>query len=1039
MPNESEPVSADIFRFVSMRGVNTPPATARDRRFIFWNLPRTYAELQALMPAGVVLKAPLLLVELADSAQADTREAVINQIVRDKKATSSLRITEKEFSKFLPAQLLEAYVWHRDANRRRTLQRKAFSDWFDAALGADAATLNDDAQFAHRKLALWESLVAEYFTASGTSGEHLSRLVDMVRIFWILEKLRSGTGLQNGQDIHEAMHATVVLPDDAIPSGAVPPNEPTTREMPESPEKPNREADQRRLNELDRAEKEVSSAYRNQLAEEKHSSRETATGSRNVGKPDAGKRDFLGGRYAESLSAATKSTLRGIGFERLTEINVPLLLAQIENERSKISGRDQGEHAMPMATNINGRFTQFDNLCYHYTPPDPCAPYNKNGARLPVGCGLIRPPGMADLKVIRSVLLKYSRGELAHVENILSGETKRREFNTLKRTEETVVTEEETSSETEKESQTTDRFEVEKEVSSIAKEDMKIDTGVKVTASLGPVSIDTHFNFQYNTSKEESNRTATKNSQELVNRALSRVIEKRRTQRTVATVVQTEDKNLHELTAPSGGPNVHGLYYWIDKYYLSKVVNYGKRLMFEFVVPEPAAFYLYARTKPSAGAKLPPVHPYVFGVTSYNAINDGNYANLASFYGAPDIQPPPPDYTIIATSLKYDKTPAAKEQEDADKQDIAFTLVDTNERLKVPDGYIAHHADVSFVVDASSEQVKTGRVCDNGILGTGFFQNCHDTFATRQTFHILLGNHHLSPDAALSPILNLPLNTEDKVIPVGMAGKARHLVSNIEVVCYRTDRKLREWKNATFNSIFAAYDKKVKEYEDWLRTQDINAGVVIEGNNPEINRRVEKEELKKHCIEMMTGQRFESFDAMRSNVPDFGYPEFSITEAMIEGNYLQFFEQAFEWEQTTYSFYPYFWGRKPFWVNSTKLNDPDPIFESFLRAGAARVLVPARPGFEYDVVTFFASGGKKIWGGKQAPIPGSRHWVSIVDELKEQEGQFSGGAEEGDPWIYKVPTSLVFLDDINAPLRDDTALYPLDVAAASKAKPGQFA
>jgi hypothetical protein len=170
---------------------------------------------------------------------------------------------------------------------------------------------------------------------------------------------------------------------------------------------------------------------------------------------------------------------------------------------------------------------------------------------------------------------------------------------------------------------------------------------------------------------------------------------------------------------------------------------------------------------------------------------------------------------------------------------------------------------------------------------------------------------------------------------------------------------------------------------------------------------------------------------MRNNVPPFGYPEFSILESFKEGNYIQFFEQAFEWEQITYLFYPYFWGKKPFWLKTKTVTDPDPIFNSFLQAGAARVLLPARPGFEYDVVTFFASGGQKIWGGKQAPIPGDDHWLPIVDEIKEQEGQFSGGAQEGDPWIYKVPTTLVYLDNVNAALVDNSGKFPNDVAAAT--------
>ncbi len=36
---------------------------------------------------------------------------------------------------------------------------------------------------------------------------------------------------------------------------------------------------------------------------------------------------------------------------------------------------------------------------------------------------------------------------------------------------------------------------------------------------------------------------------------------------------------------------------------------------------------------------------------------------------------------------------------------------------------------------------------------------------------------------------------------------------------------------------------------------------------------------------------------MHTNVAPFGYPEFSFDEATKEGKYIQFFEQAFEWDQ----------------------------------------------------------------------------------------------------------------------------------------------
>ena len=193
------------------------------------------------------------------------------------------------------------------------------------------------------------------------------------------------------------------------------------------------------------------------------------------------------------------------------------------------------------------------------------------------------------------------------------------------------------------------------------------------------------------------------------------------------------------------------------------------------------------------------------------------------------------------------------------------------------------------------------------------------------------------------------------------------LVCNVEVTCELSMRKRDEWRIKTFNAILAAYNKQLSDYNDWQEAQEIASGVIIKGNNPDMNRRIEREELKKLCIELMTGQAFEAFNAVNSNVAPLGYPEVIPDKAFEQGKHIQFFEQAIDWEQSTYVFYPYFWGRKANWVMLKSINDTDPIFTSFLQAGAARVLVPTRPGFEGAINYFLAT--QRIWNGKNPTHP----------------------------------------------------------------------
>jgi len=91
----------------------------------------------------------------------------------------------------------------------------------------------------------------------------------------------------------------------------------------------------------------------------------------------------------------------------------------------------------------------------------------------------------------------------------------------------------------------------------------------------------------------------------------------------------------------------------------------------------------------------------------------------------------------------------------------------------------------------------------------------------------------------------------------------------------------------------------------------------------------------------------------------------------------------------TYLFYPYFWGKKSEWPTVAQLSHDDPLFARFLRAGAARVQVPVRLGFEQAMLTYLSTG--QLWTGEgtlvnsDADAPDPLH-LSIIDELKSQTG-----------------------------------------------------
>ena len=106
-----------------------------------------------------------------------------------------------------------------------------------------------------------------------------------------------------------------------------------------------------------------------------------------------------------------------------------------------------------------------------------------------------------------------------------------------------------------------------------------------------------------------------------------------------------------------------------------------------------------------------------------------------------------------------------------------------------------------------------------------------------------------------------------------------------------------------------------------------------------------------------------------------------------------------------YFFYPYYWGRKDNWLNHALLQDVDPLFAEFLKAGAARLVIAVRPGFEQAITHFLETG--QIWDGGDLPLITSPLYLSIIEEIRERDQAKGDEIPQGEPWDVHLPTTLV--------------------------------
>jgi hypothetical protein len=569
--------------------------------------------------------------------------------------------------------------------------------------------------------------------------------------------------------------------------------------------------------------------------------------------------------------------------------------------------------------------------------------------------------------LLEQELLRYQLGEIAHIENVLQSEARKRTFKTTDTIEQTQTTETETTTAKEQDLSSSERFELQTESQTVINQNASLEAGLTIHASYGP-SVDATANFAAatSTSTQQSNSTSSRYAREIATKAVNRVQMRTLTRRTVTKTSVIEETNEHGFDNTLGTSDRIGVYRYVDKIYLAQLVNYGKRLMLEFILPEPAAFLRYALTnKPIASvSQVKPDPPgyclanhVTFAPLQATDLTADNYPYWASKYGAQDVSSPPPNVIIASGSKKApDQMPTIGDEM------ISSDIFE----VTIPDGYLCQSAHVNIYGETQSLAMGPHKIVVQ-------IQDQQREYAepTDDIFYINLQS---------TPALPVTINSI----------RFHNYEVLVTVWCVVSVEKYKDWQLKTYASIMNAYNDLRAAYDQAMREAQLQASdPSVFGTNPENNRITEQTELKKGCISLLTGQRFELFDAVARNVAPYGYPEIDFAEAWAEGTYIRMFEQSFEWKNMVYLFYPYFWGKKDFWVTIAQLTDNDPLFAQFLQAGAARVQVPVRPGFEESILTYLAIC--EPWNGEGTFVTGDADnldatQLSIVEELKGQTG-----------------------------------------------------
>lgn len=596
---------------------------------------------------------------------------------------------------------------------------------------------------------------------------------------------------------------------------------------------------------------------------------------------------------------------------------------------------------------------------------------DKNDGFVPSGFGM-KQIGIADYKRVEQSVHCYVEGEVAHIENIMAREYKEKSTRRLRKSENTTTSSSESERERLTDTTSTDRYDMQSEVAKVIQQSNDLSAGAQFSASGAGYSVGGFANFASHNSKEESTRQSVTQAKEITEKALDRIVNKVKEERIEKIVEEYEENNKHGFDNTQGDKHVVGVYRWVDKLYKNKVVNYGKRLMFEFMIPQPGKLHtlgMVETAQDQVTLEKPEDPRKVAGALNlkdYSKVGDETLKYWASKYNV-EIPAMLEKNIYIGKTFNYQAT---------EVEDNRYERASSSAELDIPEGYQTVAA--SVVYTNSGDAGPTGFSYAKGLVGGREIGTNETTIST------FVGK-----------------------IPVSYS-QLGFLASsiNFSVKCEPTPEAIKRWQQETFKAIIDAYQDALAIFKEKEEAEKQKA-TVIKGTNPGFYRQIENTILRKNCISYMIDRRQGAKKTYGLNMTTGdNFANYEVTLNQDLDNYaafVKFMEQAFEWDLMSYNLYPYYWGGKKDWTALYQYDESnDPLFRNFMQSGMARVIATVRPGFEEAVRYFLQTG--KIWNGGEVPLIEDELFMSIVEELEEQEGK-----QEGKAWITRLPTALTIL------------------------------
>ena len=613
----------------------------------------------------------------------------------------------------------------------------------------------------------------------------------------------------------------------------------------------------------------------------------------------------------------------------------------------------------------------------------------------------IEPVGFLHLERLEFTPAGYRRGDLVYSVPLLPGESTQVTHREWSRSETEITKLVATTLETAVEDVLAEKSELTQTVSTQRQQAETFNASLTATGTLGPINFSATAGANASSTEQGSHVEAAHRSREMTRTASSRAKEEHKVTFKQDVISETEDISVRQIRNDTDQA-VRWDYYRLMRCWQVKLFRYGVRLTYDVVIPEPASYLL--RKYRALGELTREINKPFTPPKSMSDIREDTLEELRAQWNVA-LEPAPLPYVVASghKELTFENNPDVH----------GFDFVD----LVLPDGY--YFDPRSITADAAAAGETRGVLTSfNGwglvgsiVAGGPPLVQVSQAVATRGELDALYLENARRLVAA--PMSQYAWRFSYHWLPGGVPNGEK-ISMYVELRGLRSQKVYDAWQAAQYQKFVAATREANDERVAALTRRRNALQMELAALETLDLRKIEREEIMKGVLRWLVGPTFDFFgqlasladaggdDAEFSDLDIYRNALGSVEEAawkpyLAHGDLIRFIHEAVEWENMAFILYPYFWTDEGRWDFKQSLQHNELQHMSFLKAGAARVVITIRPGWEDAWLGFMANPERGVPASREHPYRG------IMEDLEALANQYSQYEEAANPEAVMTP------------------------------------